>query len=39
MIRQRCQFDYWFLGHYHRNCVIDDRFVIQWEQMVELNWE
>ena len=39
MIRQRCRFDYWFLGHYHRNCVIDGRFVIQWEQMVELNWE
>ena len=29
----------WFLGHYHQNCVVDDRFIIQWEQMVELQWE
>ena len=33
------EFDYWFLGHYHRNCVVDDRFIIQWEQMVELQRE
>ena len=38
-VKQRCRFDYWFLGHYHRNCVIDDRFIIQWEQMVELKYE
>ena len=38
-IRQRCRFDYWFMGHYHRNQLIDDRFIIQWEQMVELRWE
>ena len=39
MVRQRCRFDYWFLGHYHCNHVVDDRFVIQWEQMSELKWE
>lgn len=39
MIKRRCQFNYWFLGHYHRNCVVDDRFIIQWEQMVELQRE
>lgn len=39
MVRGRCQFDYWFLGHYHQNRVVDDRFIIQWEQMVELRWE
>lgn len=39
MVNQRCQFDYWFLGHYHQNCVIDDRFIIQWEQIVELKCE
>ena len=38
-IRQRCRFDYWFMRHYHRNQLIDDRFIIQWEQMVELRWE
>ena len=31
--------DYWFLGHYHCNHIVDDRFVIQWEQMSELKWE
>ena len=35
-VMERCQFDYWFLGHYHLNRVINDRFIIQWEQMVEL---
>ena len=39
MVKQRCRFDYWFLGHYHCNHVVDDRFVIQWEQMSELKWE
>ena len=39
MVKRRCQFSYWFLGHYHRNCVVDDRFIIQWKQMVELQWE
>ena len=39
MVKRRCQFDCWFLGHYHQNCVVDDRFIIQWEQMVELQWE
>ena len=39
MVKQRCRFDYWFLGHYHRSCVVDERFVIQWEQMVELDYE
>ena len=38
-VKQRCQFDYWFLGHYHKNCVIDERFIVQWEQMVELKLE
>ena len=36
MVKRRCEFSYWFLGHYHRNCVVDDHFIIQWEQMVEL---
>ena len=39
MVKRMCQFDYWFLGHYHRNCVVDDHFIVQWEQMVELQWE
>ena len=39
MVKRWCQFDCWFLGHYHCNCVVDDRFIVQWEQMVELQWE
>ena len=35
-VKRMSHFDYWFLGHYHRNCVVDDRFIVQWEQMVEL---
>jgi len=38
-VMERCQFDCWFLGHYHQNKIIDDRFIIQWEQMVELKCE
>lgn len=38
-VKRMCQFDYWFLGHYHRNCVVDDRFIIQWKQMVDLQRE
>lgn len=36
MIRQRCRFDYWFFGHYHRNEVIDGKYILQWERIVEL---
>ena len=32
-VRQQCQFSRWFCGHYHLNRVIDERFVIQWEQI------
>jgi len=38
-IMERCQFDCWFLGHYHQNKIIDNRFIIQWEQMVGLKRE
>ena len=32
-VRQRCRFSRWFCGHYHINQVIDERFVIQREQI------
>lgn len=35
-VRQRCQFSQWFFGHYHDNRAIDDRFVLQWEQISKL---
>ena len=34
--RQRCQFSQWFCGHYHINQVIDEQFVIQWEQISKI---
>lgn len=27
---------YWLFGHYHDNKIIDDRFVLLWEQMVQV---
>lgn len=38
-VKERCQFGRWFCGHYHVNRVIEERFVVQWEQMskVELD--
>ena len=35
-VRQRCRFSQWFCGHYHVNQVIDERFVIQWEQISKI---
>ena len=32
-VRQRCEFDYWFFGHYHRDMVIEDKFFLQYGQM------
>ena len=32
-VDQRCQFTYWFFGHYHDNRIIDDRYILQWEQI------
>lgn len=36
-ILRRCDFDYWFFGHYHDNRMIDERFILQWEQISELS--
>ena len=38
MVSQRCQFSYWFFGHYHDNKIIDDRYVLQWEQFSKLEF-
>lgn len=35
-VRRRCAFDYWFFGHYHDNRIIEDKFILQWEQISEL---
>ena len=36
MIRQRCRFGYWFFGHYHDNKFIDEKYILQWEQIIQL---
>ena len=35
-IRERAKFHYWLFGHYHDNRIIDNRFVLLWEQMVQV---
>jgi DNA repair exonuclease SbcCD nuclease subunit len=36
MVKNKCAFDYWFFGHYHDNRILDERFILQWEQMAQL---
>ncbi len=38
-VMERCRFDYWFFGHYHRNEIIDEKYILQWERISELNRE
>ena len=35
-MRIKAKFHYWLFGHYHDNKIIDDRFVLLWEQMVQV---
>ena len=35
-VKKRARFHYWLFGHYHDNKIIDDRFVLLWEQMVQV---
>ena len=36
-VKEKCRFSQWFCGHYHVNQVIDERFVVQWEQIVAVS--
>ena len=36
-VKERCQFRRWFCGHYHKNQIIDERFMIQWEQISRID--
>ena len=38
-VLRRCNFGFWFFGHDHDNRVIDERFLLQWEQISELGLE
>lgn len=35
-ISQKCEFDYWFFGHYHENRRISRKYVLVYEQIIEL---
>ena len=35
-VKERAKFHYWLFGHYHDNKIIDNRFVLLWEQMVQV---
>ena len=38
-VRSKCRFAYWFGGHYHRNQIIDERCIVQWENISSLDCE
>ena len=35
-VRQKAKFHYWLFAHYHDNKIIDERFVLLWEQIVQI---
>ena len=35
-IRRRSRFHYWLFGHYHDNQIIDEKYVLLYEQMVRV---
>lgn len=35
-IKQRCNFKYWFFGHYHDNRVISNKFICLYEQLIKI---
>ena len=37
-VRQRCRFAWWFFGHYHKNQIVDERYILQWEQISRLEF-
>lgn len=35
-LKNNCQFQYWFFGHYHDNRVIDRKYILLYEQIVQI---
>lgn len=35
-VKEKARFHYWLFGHYHDNKIIDNRFVLLWEQIVQI---
>lgn len=36
MINRRLKFHYWLFGHYHGNQIIQNKYVLLWEQIVQI---
>lgn len=34
-VKEKCDFKYWFFGHYHENEIIDERFIMLYEKIIE----
>lgn len=37
-VRRNAKFHYWLFKHYHDNKIIDERYVLLWEQIVQIIW-
>ena len=35
-VKKKGNFHYWLFGHYHENKIIDDRYVLLWEQIMQV---
>lgn len=35
-VRQKCRFRNWFFGHYHKNAAIEKKYVLLYEEMIEI---
>lgn len=35
-VSRQCKFDYWFFGHYHGNRIIKNKYMLLYEQIVEI---
>ena len=35
-LKNNCQFQYWFFGYYHDNRVIDRKYILLYEQILQI---
>ncbi len=35
-LEEKCEFDYWFFGHYHANGFLTDKFCLLYDQIIEI---
>lgn len=36
IVKERSEFGAWFFGHYHDDCEVDEKFILQWKRILEL---